>query len=87
MIEKYREDWSNCFFTALVKKIKHPFKIKIHKRGSWINELIKLKFPHFYWFDEIKRDYYHFQSAKGGLLFFRQLWFKGSVREFKYHNK
>jgi len=79
--------WNNCLLKAIIVKLKKPNKIIIYKRGLWIDELLKLKFPHFYWFDEEKKGYYHFQSNKGGLLFFHQLWFKGFIRKFNYHNK
>ena len=77
---------SNCLIEAIKHYIKQPSTIKIKRKGNW--KLIrKHTFPHFYWYD-IKQDkYFHFSAKYSDEPFLYQLWFKGKIEEFHYHNK
>jgi hypothetical protein len=76
--------YSNCLLEALKQKLLNMSRIKIYKRGKWL-EILHLKFPHFYWYDFKKNCYFHFCGKNKNLKFLNQLWFEGSVEEFKYH--
>jgi hypothetical protein len=77
---------SNCFLESVKQFITNPTKIRIYKRGSWL-EVFRLKFPHFYWLDKRDGCYYHFCANNLNKPFLQQLWFAGKVRRFLWHNK
>jgi len=76
--------YSNCLIEAIKAKLLNFRKIKIYKRGSWL-EIFQRKWPHFYWYHKPSNKYYHY-SQEDTLSWLQQLWYKGSVMEFKYHN-
>jgi hypothetical protein len=75
---------SNCLLEAVKAKLFNPRQNKIYKRGSWAC-IFKRQWPHFYWYHKPHDKYYHY-CQKDALSWLNQLWYKGDIVEFTWHN-
>jgi len=78
--------YSNCLLQSIKQYILNPTNIKIHKRGSWL-DIFQLKWPHFYWLDLRDNHYYHYCAKFSDEPFLCEIWFKGEIKRFLWHDK
>ena len=79
--------YSNCLLETIKTLLKHPFRTKIFKKGSWKILFRKGMFPHFYWKNCKTNKYYDFRRYKSTYpidTFWNQFWFEGKIEEIKY---
>jgi len=67
---------SNCLIEAI--RFKFRLNCKIYIKFGRLNSM-----PHFYW--KYDKCYYHFCADNKNLSCFNQLYFKGSIKQFYYH--
>ena len=71
--------FSNCLLETLKAKLKAP-------RTVTIKMLVKDGSVHFYWYDAVVGKHYAFHAINRHLPNWCKLWFRGRVKEYRWHD-